>query len=111
MIGMVYYCNIRIGSNVSSALVDAVKRAAYYKVNRTMSWSSYCHFYWDGNWVTFSSKIGICMGLLSNLLVVHPYQTKFEYPPSSPHPTIPNLVPFTSYSIAFNEIKLVLSVI
>ena len=32
-------------------------------------------------WVTFSWKIGICMGLLSNSVVAHPYQNQTWVPP------------------------------
>ena len=32
-------------------------------------------------WVTFSWKIGICMGLLSNFAAAHPYQNQSWVPP------------------------------
>ena len=38
---------------------------------------------WSDKWVTFSCKIGICMGLLSNFMAVSPYQNQISV---IPHP-------------------------
>ena len=37
-------------------------------------------------WVTFSWKIGICIGLLSNYAAAHPYQNQTWVPPRVEHP-------------------------
>ena len=46
-------------------------------------------------WVTFSSKTGICMGLLSNSVATHPYQNQTWVPPRGFHTHHPYVFPYT----------------
>ena len=52
-------------------------------------------------WVTFSWKIGICMGLLSNLTAARPYQNQTWVPPVPPPPACTGIDVLESSSVLF----------